>query len=355
MLNTMDLEDYQDYRVAQNIKVIYPPILIIFGLTGNIASLIILAQVKHRKTSTGVMLIFLTFTDSLILVFVVFVKWLQSVFEVDIRSSSSVTCKVHVYLTYVLLQLSPWILVILTAERICSVLYLHKVRRIFTRRNVLILLLLCVVCLSCLNSHLLYGFTLDYHEVFNKTSCQAMKHHEHFMFKIWPWIDFAFAFAIPFCVLLSGNIIVLRKIKNSRHFRKSSVFKRKTGNRSRRSESDSMPRTVSYFTKVAIILSLAFIVCVSPFTIFAIGQPYWFPMETMTSRRYARLMLLGAAMHLFMYTNNAVNFVLYILCGSKFRADFVNCLCCNGYRLHRSTTYSFNSRSSQSSQRSEVL
>ncbi|XP_060561831.1 putative G-protein coupled receptor F59B2.13 [Ruditapes philippinarum] len=332
MFNSMDLKDYHDYRMAESIEMIYPPILIIFGLTGNIASLIILAQVKHRKTSTGVMLIFLTFTDSLILVFVVFVKWLQSVFEVDIRSFSSVTCKVHVYLTYFLLQLSPWILVILTAERICSVLYIHKVRRIFTRRNVLILSLLCVVCLACLNSHILYGFTLDYDLSFNKTSCQVAKNEiYYFMFKIWPWIDFLFAFAIPFCVLLCGNIIVLRKIKESEHFRKSCTLQQ-SFYRPRRRKSSTITNRVSYFTKVAIFLSGTFIVCVSPFTIFAIGQPYWFPEETMTSRRHARLEFIGTVMHLLMYTNNAINFVLYILCSSKFWVDF-NCLCCKGTNL----------------------
>ncbi|XP_045204633.2 gastrin-releasing peptide receptor-like [Mercenaria mercenaria] len=362
----MSLDDYSDYKIAKGIQAAYPPILILVGLTGNIISIIVLAQRKHRKTSTGLLLICLAVTDSVILICVLLVDWLSYLFEL---SFSSVSCKLRNFITYFLLHLSPWILVIVTVERTCCVLYPQRVRRIFTRRRVLILTVVCIIFFVGLNSHLLYGSELVFDEIANKTSCQITDKHMDFVFKIWPWIDFAFAFAIPFCVLLCGNIIVLKKIKSSHHFRKRSVLKSKYENRSNGSVfSRSGIRRTPYFTTIAVILNITFIVFVSPFTIFAIGQPYWFPLDTKTPKRYAKLLLIGTLMQMLMYTNNAINFILYILCGSKVRKDIVKLLCCKRRRLrafsdslssNTTTKSSFSgsrsSHSSATSQKSDAL
>ncbi|XP_053399631.1 uncharacterized protein LOC128557071 [Mercenaria mercenaria] len=329
----MSLDDYSDFKINEGIKAVYPPILIVVGLFGNIISIIVLAQRKHRKTSTGLLLICLAVTDSVILICVLLDNWLSHLFELSFSNLSSVSCKLHNFITYFLLHLSPWILVIVTAERTCCVLYPQRVRRIFTRRRVLILTVVCIFFFVVLNSHLLYGSELVFNESVNKTRCHITDKHMDFMFKIWPWIDFPFAFAIPFCVLLCGNIIVLKKIKSSHHFRQRSVLKSKYENRSNGSVfSRSGIRRTPYFTTIAVILNITFIVFVSPFTIFAIGRPYWFPHDTMTPKRQAKLLLIVTIMKMLMYTNNAINFILYILCGSKVRKDTVKLLCCKRRR-----------------------
>ncbi|XP_053399630.1 kappa-type opioid receptor-like [Mercenaria mercenaria] len=338
----MSVAELSDFKTAEKILTVYPPILLSLGLAGNILSVVVLSQANNRKTSTGALLIFLAVTDSLILINSVFVRWLEHLFEVDFRNSSTGTCKFHVFISYLLLQLSPWILVLVTIERVFSVLYPHRVRDVFTRRRVLIVLLPLVLFLSGLNAHLIYGYRLIFNEPFQRLRCEAIPEHVNFMFKFWTWIDFAFAFAIPFCVLLSGNITVVLKLKSSHNFRKRSTIISVNGSHSRGGSTCRQERTTSYFTVTAIILNITFVILVSPFSIFAIGQPYWFPVDTMTPERHAGLILTGTILLMILYTNNAVNFALYILCGTKFRRDFMN-LFCRSRRRRRSMSETFSS------------
>ncbi|XP_053400852.1 nociceptin receptor-like [Mercenaria mercenaria] len=329
----MPAEELDDFKTTENILSVYPPILLSLGLIGNILSVVVLSQAHNRKTSTGVSLIFLAVTDSLILINSVFVRWLDHLFNVDFRNYSTGSCKFSVFFTYLSLQLSGWILVFVTTERVFSVLYPLRVRDIFTRRRVLIILFLLVLFLSGLNAHLIYGYQLKFNEYFESLRCEVIPEHEEFMFKFWTWIDFAFAFAIPFCVLLTGNVAIIIKLKSSRNFRERSTIPLENGSQLRGGSTFRRERSTTFeFTITAIILNVTFAILVSPFSIFAIGQPYWFPNDTMTPERHAKLVLIGTILLMILYTNNAINFVLYVLCGSKFRRDFINLFCCSNKR-----------------------
>ncbi|XP_060582807.1 probable G-protein coupled receptor 139 [Ruditapes philippinarum] len=311
-------------KIVDKILTIYPPILLSIGLTGNILSVIVLAQASTRKTSTGFTLIFLTVTDTLILINSVLVRWLSHMFEINLRSSSNGACKFHVFMSYVLFQLSPWILVFVTVERVFSVKYPHRVRDVFTRKRVIRGLLILVLVLSSANAHLIYGYEHVYKEAYY---CTARSNHEDFMFKYWTWIDFALAFVIPFCVLLCGNIIVIHKLKLSERFQKSTSITTQSGQELRGNLNRRGNNTASHFTMTAVILNITFSCLVSPFSIFAIGQPYWFPHETLSSEEIVNLTLIGTILLMLLHTNSAINFVLYIFCGSKFRRDFMNIFC----------------------------
>ncbi|XP_060591696.1 probable G-protein coupled receptor 139 [Ruditapes philippinarum] len=314
-------------KIIDKILIIYPPILLSVGLTGNILSVIVLAQASTRKTSTGFMLIFLTVTDTLILIYSVLVRWLNHMFEINLKTSSNGACKFHMFISYFLFQLSPWILVLVTVERVFSVKYPHRVRDVFTRRRVIISLFILVLVLGSVNAHLIYGYEHVYKDKYEAYYCTASSNYENFMFKYWTWIDFVLAFVIPFCVLLCGNIMVIHKLKLSERFQKASTITTQSGQELRGNLNRRGNNTASNFTITAVILNITFSCLVSPFSIFAIGQPYWFPQETLSSEEIVNLTLIGTILLMLLHTNSAINFVLYIFCGSKFRSDFMNIFC----------------------------
>ena len=311
------------FKIVDKILTIYPPIILSIGLIGNVLSVIVLSQASNRRTSTGVMLIFLTVTDSLILINSVLESWLNHMFELDFRMSSNGACKFHVFLSYFLFQLSPWILVFITSERVFSVKYPHKVRDVFTRKRVFLGMFILILILVGVNAHLIHGYNHSFDNVHKRNGCFSSSDHEDFMFSYWTWIDFVLAFAIPFCVLLCGNILVIHKLKSSQNFRKTSTIITRNGQEINGNSFRRGNQTVSDFTTTAIVLNIAFFCLVSPFSIFAIGQPYWFPKDTITLERFANMKLIGIIFLMLLHTNSAINFILYILCGSKFRKDFM--------------------------------
>lgn len=321
----MSVEDYSEFKLSERIKSVYPPILITIGLVGNTLSIFLLSQHSNRKTSTGIMLIILAITDSLILINSVLVNWLVYLIDFNLRNLSNSACKIHVFLTYLLLQFSVWILVIITIERVYSVLYPHRVRDVFTRKRVLITMAIIFLFLAALNGHLLHG--LEIHQT--DLQCRVSDEHAFFMFKIWTWLDFAFAFAIPFCILLTGNATIVINLKLSNRFRKQCANVSEDTKQANEKISQRQHNTTSSsFTLTALILNISFVIFVSPFVIFAIGQPYWFSVATLTPKRIAKLILIDAITQMLMYINNTINFVLYILCGPKFRRDLIQLLCC---------------------------
>lgn len=68
-----------------------------------------------------------------------------------------------------------------------------------------------------------------------------------------------------------------------------------------------------------IILNTVFLVSTTPISVFLIGYPYW--SEKASSHKMAALNLIWSLVNILMYTNNAINFLLYCLSGSKFRNE----------------------------------
>ena len=293
---------------------IYPPILCMFGLCGNVLSVLTLR--KRTLTSTRFLLTSLAVTDSLVLAFCVLKKWVMLMTDYNIREISDATCKIDVFLTYFLLQLSPWLLVLITLERVYCVLRPESVRGKITVMRSCICICLLIFILFGLNSQLLCTFTLhNNHGPFPK-GCYPKNEYETFMFKIWTWVDLVMAFGLPFLFLLVGNVIILFRLRSSEQFRTSSGCSASSGT-SRRVRRNR----VSQWTAITLTLNTAFIVLVMPSVVFGIGQVYWFPPIPPSTETFVRMHFVSTIVFMLMYSNSAVNFVFYMVMGSAFRTD----------------------------------
>lgn len=309
---------YPNDKIAEVMEKIYPPIILVIGLFGNVLFVSVLLRPAIRKTSFAGLLVCLALADTVVLLFCVLKRWICFLLERNIREHSIVICKVDTFFTYFLLQFSPWILVLVTIERTYSVLYPHKVKDTFTKRRTLAAVTVIVIVLVVCNVHILVGIGVPDKD----PMCVFHGHHEEFFFRIWSWIDTCLMFIIPASFLLIGNTIIIIKLKTSHHFRALSV--RFSPNDYRR---DCSRNHVASFTITTLILNINFIVLLLPSVIFSIGQVYWYPREALgNDKTMAELRLLSTIVYMTMYTYNAFNFVVYMLFGSKFRNEICKML-----------------------------
>ncbi|WAQ98897.1 FMAR-like protein [Mya arenaria] len=315
------LKKEEHFVLYERIKIWYTPFLCFFGICGNIISIAVLR--KGTISSTHILLISLAVIDTLVLTFSPLKQWIMHLMQIDVRQTTEVVCKLDMFLTYLLVQLSPWVLVMITVERAYSVIKPHLVRVVFTRRRTLISLAVCIVCLSVVDSHLLYGYKLIFIKEAGDIHCQPRSEaYKNVMFNIFMKIDFAFAFAIPCCCLLTGNLIIIAKLRFSRHMQATTCNERGMSTAKRRR--NRLSHSLSQWTRTTVVINVFFVMLMLPSVAFGIGQVYWFPIEEITPAKRANIHLISEITFMLMYTNNAINFVLYILLGSKFRSDLMN-------------------------------
>ena len=330
----MNTSEPREVEISRKIEDIYPPILLALGIPGNIVSLIVLVRIKNSQTSSYLM--FLAGVDLFVICVSLLPNWIGGIVQEDFRDRSSVVCKLHIFAVYASLQISSWTLVLITSERVYSVVYPHRVRALCTKASAMICLFVMVVFMLGLNSHFLFGYHIEFRPHINRSRCITKEAFEYFEFKVWPWMDFLVVFLIPSSVLILGNILIIRKLRINQRFSSDSIRQN--------SSIAARKSTISFITKMTIILNTVFIICVSPVNIFSIGQPYWWPVDTLTDQGIANLTLSWTCVTMIMYVNNCANFLFYVMFGSKFRDELK--------RIFRSNCSKSNTRRYSTSQNS---
>lgn len=302
------------------------PILLIFGTFGNVLTIIVLSKRRSRGSSTAVYLCGLAISDIIALNTGLLRQWLNYLIDVDIRAFSEPMCKIHVFLVYLGTQCSSWLLVAVTCERFIGVWLPHWVKHGCTKKTSLLIIGIIVGFLSVLNVHWLYGFSQFTVPDGNETYiyvCRAMTEDYYtFLSDIWPWIDLCVFCAVPFTILLLGNISIILKVFWSRRKTRKQVVPTSSF---RGTKTDD--RT-SQLTVMLLLLNVVFFVNIAPISIFLAGESSW--LKTIKSEHEEAVFFLWwAVVNMFMYLNHAVNFVLYFLSGSRFRAG-VKSLFCGG-------------------------
>ena len=326
-------EDEDSYDASQSVYVnakewiwkIVPPIIVTLGSFGNGLIMVVLLRQIKTLSSTAIYLLSLAFSDLMILLLGPVRQWIMYMWYVDVRLLSDAGCKTSLYFTYFSFQLSSWLLVAVTIERVISVVLPHKVKFACTAVKAGSIVLINVVCLAAFNSHFFYGFGLE-SDISNmernrQTECTPLyEDYAVFAYDILPWLDFAIVFGLPFIILLTGNLIIIASLK--RRVQKH----RRMGATNTTNEGHSL-------TMLLIMLCAVFFICLTPSHIFFILLPYLraaameLPKQEMLRRRDL-LIFIHAIVSCFNYINSTSNFMLYCLSGSRFRTEVRHLLTC---------------------------
>ena len=317
--NGLDYHSYSEYKASIIIWKTVPPLLITFGTGGNILSIVVLTRKSIRKSTTAIFLIFLTFSDLCVLYTGLFRQWLIYLINTDIRYLSEAFCKIHTWLVYSSLDFSAWIIISVTLERIIAVWCPYSHNSKCSRQIALICIITLLAFILGLNAHLLYGM-VDKESGIQEQKCSSIdESYSNFFRSVWSWIDLCMFCLIPFVVIVFGNSIILFKL-----FQRSRTSKKQERKRDNR-HGNNHHRHQSSMTAMLCTLNTVFFITTLPISVHNIGYTYWY--STTDPHVIAKLELWWSVVNMLMYTNNALNFLLYSLSGSRFRKELKRVLC----------------------------
>ncbi|XP_053397965.1 probable G-protein coupled receptor B0563.6 [Mercenaria mercenaria] len=309
-----NLDEYVEYRVSLYILRIVPPLLLVFGTAGNVTSIVILMQRKNRISSTARFLTALAVCDTLSLLVTVSRNWPIVMFDVSIAHTSPIACKCYGFLVYFSSETSSWFIVAITVERFVCIFCPHRTKQICSLQRSNTVIMCIFTALFLFNVHLLFGMSIGE----NSKCYPTGDMYAEFYFKIWPIVKISVASIIPFLIVFVGNTSIMIKMRRrERSFRNQNV------------KSSRLMVTL-------VLLNVVFLVCITPMALFMLflGKRY---LNLGDTHEDAVVLLLWSVVNVLYFTNNAVNFLLYFLSGSRFRKEVRN-LCCVKSWCHSAAT-----------------
>lgn len=310
--NESSPEVYLEYHIGKNLWKYCSPVMIVLGTIGNIFSIVVLLQKSMRRQTTVMYLVALSFNDMAVLYIGLLRYWILATFEIDVRHFSEFLCKVHIWLVYVTVDTSAWILVVVSFERLALVWYPHITKSVCTRTTAISILVAVVGTLMLINSHIMYGIGDVMKDENNQTTLLQCffenEDYQRFYVSIWPWIDLAKFNAIPFSIILFCNICIL-----------SNLYKRKQKLNTAVAPQGIKKSKVQSLTITLIALNTTFLISSTPVSIYlAFYETFSADSSSYTT---ARLVLAWAITNLVMFMNNTINFLLYCVGGENFRRE----------------------------------
>lgn len=308
--NGSDIDTSMYAEVEKHFWVIFSPIFLLIGLIGNSLNVYVLSKLKFYKNATYTLLFILAFTDATVLIVGLIRYWVMYMSDVDIRVLSGFSCKFSLFLIYFSMQLSSWILVLVTVIRFMKtfVPLRRKTFKDFTVKKTLSYFGFVTFVLVCINIHFFWtnGITADY-----KCSSLTFGYYE-FDEKVFVYIDLLFLSVFPAVIMIVLNSMI--------------AFELKKLTRTRRRMSHSGPitqgkkqKSTKRVTWMLLVTTTYFIIATIPICIYFIVDSYVRPTALKLQKSY--LDLAWTFCYLFQFSHFALNFYLYTATNEKFRKE----------------------------------
>ena len=164
-------------------------------------------------------------------------------------------------------------------------------------------MLACVIALIGLNSLVFVVLTYE------NGTCQPRLEHIIFWEIVWPWIDLGFASVFPFLFICGFNVGIVINLQRS-----SDKRSKMGGTKGKDSATASM-------TRMSVIIGITYIVLTWSSSLFNVFVPGWIYEPDQEYK--AKLYLIKATCQFLMFSNNGINFYLYVITGTRFRTEFI--------------------------------
>ena len=317
------------YFTVRSLNLYLQPIIVVIGLFGNITSFCVFVGSNLRHLSSSVYLAGLAISDSGVLLSLL-MSWL-TYHEINLYHKNG-WCQTFVYLTFVFSFLSVWYVVSFTVERFIAICYPLKRQEMCTSWRAV-----CVVCSLAVFACLLYSPYLWTSEVLTLTDGTDRCYHrpEHYqLFTAYNYLDTVITFLIPFVLILSMNVRIGFSI--SKFYKQTTHMLVSDGSSSGVGQEFDMPifprrpssivaicprryQAQLRITKMLLIVSTIFLVLNLPSHAVRI-HGYIQLWRNHHDQLPDSVVVMQHAFQMLYYTNFAVNFFLYSLCGRNFRS-----------------------------------
>jgi len=203
--------------------------------------------------------------------------------------------------------------VAITWERVLATNFPHKIQVWTSRKKTYIYIATILIFFAAINFHWFFSVKLFVYEDGSRGCDAVSEAWEYYSYFIFSYIDLAKYVMLPFLAIAIGNILIIRRIIYAKRMARQQL-----------NVSNANSSQISSITFMLVGISVIFLVLNLPVAVVLILE------ETaieFNDYQYAWLSFVSSIAHLMMYTNNAVNFYLYCLTGSRFRNEARAVLC----------------------------
>ncbi|XP_063442121.1 FMRFamide receptor-like [Mytilus trossulus] len=305
------VDSEQDASVLiYNLLTFVPPLILAFGIVGNILSFIVLTKFSKRFPSYHYLYV-LASLDMVVLLTGLLRLWVKQITGNDVASESNFLCPLFTFLGFFSSVASVWIVLAISIDRAIAIKYpLKRYKEDVNKRTKLIILIILIGS-GLVNIHFLFTMGLQPNKSHDLTSsCDPHLMYLNFYRTVWAWIDAIIYSWIPFCVIGITNIFTIIGLFIARKTRKSL-----------NSKEVKVSHREHYMTIMVLTISISVLIMLVPVNTIMIMLIFW--KNTVGSNQELYSMQVAKTIgELLMYTSHSVNFVLYYWAGSQFRHQF---------------------------------
>ena len=214
----------------------------------------------------------------------------------------------------------------MTFERFYSIIRPHKAASFNTVKRAKVTIM-CII---------IFGISYNIPHIFLSSSVSRQcvpygKAMKYVYGQIYYWFSFTISFALPFVLLLSMNCVIIHTLR-----KRSSVIEKVNRNGQSQPQGEGQaPRMQSAERQIYITLLLVtfgFLILLTPAYVFYLYQMFYD--YDKSPRAFAVFYLYNSISQKAIYTNNGINFFLYVISGQKFRSDLASIFICNKDKIH---------------------
>ncbi|KAK6180135.1 hypothetical protein SNE40_012340 [Patella caerulea] len=301
------------YKIGEDINSISVPIYTTFGILGNILSFTVIVSSNLIQSTTCMYMIVIAVLDTVILI-------PRTGVLMEIYNRDLIICNLASFLFYFPIHCVALLIVAMTFERYIVVKYPLKAAGWVTKTRTKRIILAVVVFSSLINIPQITMKRIAFDAENFKTRCFYEGESNVFFFaKIYPWIDAIVYCYFPVSSLMILNILIIKNLKTSKQNLNECTNRRSVINKQQ-----------TQITIMLILVSCAFLILTGPVGAMLVIEKYlWIPKSL---EDLGRFHLIHAVTDNMMFINHALNFILYVVSGKKFRKElkiiFLNKMLC---------------------------
>ena len=198
----------------------------------------------------------------------------------------------------------------MTFDRVYSIIRPHKAASFNTVKRAKITIF-CIIMFS----HL---FNIPYLFIITNNGPECLGNESGILLQLFMWLSYIIQFIIPFAALLSMNSVIIHTLR-TKSMLKIAQVQGESQVKGKKSKSTNSEKQIFL---ILLLVAFSFFILISPFYAFTLYAEIVDFMKSPAA--FAEFFLFYQVMHKMYFTNNAINFFLYVISGQKFRRDFIS-------------------------------
>ena len=305
---------------ADHIRLVFPPMMIIFGTVTNVLSIKVFSRPSLLKSNMSFLMRVLAVVDMLSLNIGTWNEWFSSLTGSYIGAGSDVGCKTCYYFTNIISSYAGWVLCVITLERIIALALPLRVAEICTKKNTSIVLRVILGTISTIYISGFFSNVACIYFVFNENQTSFQIRYFCCFYKstsdiLYGWLFLIINSLLPFLTLLIGNIFILI------------LFNQTLRNR-REMGVTSDPGQNILLTRMLLTTSLMYLILTLPYAVYLVTVSHLIPLYSSYDDFVGDMALWQVLSLVLLHINHSINFFLYCIAGKKFRDEFIEMMSC---------------------------